>query len=206
MESRVKTGFGSYSNENLLTLAKSVVEQITLHKSKFSNEVLTQKDKLQPMCNEFNHLINLANMRTTVDITKRNQYRVLFEKQINVIATIINLEYKGMDDILELSGFVVMKAPRKLSLTPIEDVVLKQSTQQGFIDVRMKGGNNYKSVDVIYSTQKDLEVDKWNRKMITKKTTSLGKFEKATSLYVKLVAYGKDNTSVESLIKYIGVQ
>ena len=81
-----------------------------------------------------------------------------------------------------------------------------QSKKQGFIDVRMKGGDNYKSIDVLYSTDKDLEMDKWTHKMYTKKTFSLGKFTPPACLYIKLIAYGKDDSSYESIINSIGVQ
>jgi hypothetical protein len=206
MLSKLEVNFGKYKNDDLLSLGQNVVAQITSNTSFFNQEVLTQKDQLKPMCIEFANHIDAAKSRSTVEIDKRNSYKVLFIRKLKIISTLINLDYRGDDTVLDASGFKVIKISKNLTITDITDVVLSQSETKGYINVKMVGGNNFRTIKVMYTDDKSLDENQWPYKMVTTKTTSIGEFPSMTGIYVKLIAYGKEGTSVSSAIKSIGVQ
>ena len=203
---KIETNFSKYKNADLLALGQNVVFQITSNVSLFNDDVISQKDKLKPMCEIFKNHIDAANTRATLEIKKRNDYRLLFIRKLKIISTILNLDYRGNETVLDASGFKLIIHNRNLLLTPITDVLLTQSNQKGYIDIKMQGGNNYKSINVLYSVDETLDEKLWQSKMVTTKKTSIGQYSSSTNIHVKLVAYGKDSSSEESMIKSISVQ
>jgi hypothetical protein len=206
MKSRIKKNFGKYKNVDLLFLGEGVYEQMTTNKKLFTPEILQIKDQLKPMCVEFNVLIEKAKVGTTADRYRRDEYQTLFIRQLNMLAEAINADFKGNDVVLESTGFEVIRVPHNLLLGSITGVNASQSRQKGYLDVKMLGGENYKSIKASYTIDINNEESVWETAMFTKKSFSLGPFKTGDVVHIGLTAYGKDNSETESEVIKIGVQ
>ena len=65
---------------------------------------------------------------------------------------------------------------------------------------------SHKSINVLYTVDETLDEKMWQSKMITTQKTSIGQYPSSTNIHVKLIAYGKDSSLEESVIKSISVQ
>ena len=199
MKKTINMNFSDYNNVDLLHLSRNVISKTTENRFLFYNNIIIKnKDKIVELTKQFESLINKRAQK------EREQCKSELIKYLSQLASAIKLKYNGKNNILELTGFDLIS--KRDNIYPIRDIVLEQSNNEGFINVKMLGGHNYKTIEVLYTTDKNKNEKLWKRKKITKKSTKIGRFVKDTNIYVKLIAYSRNRYSVESLVKSIGIQ
>lgn len=205
MLSKIYEGFSNLKDVDLYQLGSDVVEQMTENAKLYNPTLLAEKDKLVPMCQTFQILIDKAGTRAKIAVHEKNDYRKLFLRQLKLIATMINFEYRGDTIALEGCGFKVMLTPKKHKLTPISNLVITQSEHEGYVKVRVVGAQNYKSILVYISQEQNANINEWKQNTMTRKTFELGKYEFGTQIFIQVEAFGIDQTSVKSKIYTVAV-
>lgn len=202
---KIAKGFESYSNDNLLALAQNVVAQITTNAHLFDETILKMKDELAVITNHFAKLAYAAKSRATIDIDARNEYRPKVTQKLNAIADYLNLNFREKPQAMDGSGFKIITALKSRNITPITSVDITQSKTNGYLDIKMVGGDNFRSGKIFYTKTDDPNIENWEVQEFTKKNTSIGKFEIGDVITLKLTAIGKDNQTVQSQIYKRGI-
>ena len=184
----------------LLELGYRVVENMTKNASMFTDAINAEVVELGSMNATMQKLLDESRSRDAVVVSKKNAYVPQYRHQVKSIATLISLRYAKDAPIMEATGFTVLLAPHKRKLTKINNLHISQSSQEGYIKVRVSGAEYYHSLTVEVSTDSAFSNGATQVSQQTRKTFELGPYAFGTQVYIRVVALGKDNSTVRSRV------
>ena len=206
MKNRIKIDFGSYNANELISLGLKVDETITKNASVFSADIIAKKNALKIKTTAFQAIALAATSKSTIDIVKRNEYSITYIEDQKDLAYSIDREANGDEIKLYASGFNVITEYENNTLEKVTGIDMNQSSTDNMIKAKLLGGDNYKSVLVQYTTDENIPIENWYRKIITKRTIEVGPYPMATIVSMRMTAVGINNETSQSKIFSIGVQ
>lgn len=197
---RIQLSFGRYTNDKLLALVEKVITNLTKRKEEYAKEVQDYLPILETSFRKFKTLNDATANRGAAEIQARNAYRPTFQGIVNTLARTLNTLYEGNGEMLSGLGFVVLQGPGKNDLGETINPIITQNGVKGYLQIDVKEADNAGAYQAYYTHDKDEDPRKWYDKVSLKRKFSIGKFDFNTAVYVKVVAYGNDDASVESTV------
>ena len=194
------SGFSTKTPSELLFTGGRVVENMTRNASMFTEAINAEVVELGKMNVIMNDLMEKAQTRDSMAVSQKNAYVPQYRHKLKMIATLINLRYPKDLPTMEGTGFTVLLAPHKRKMTKIDNLYISQSSQEGYIKVRVSGAEYCHSLTVEVSTESTFSNDTTQVSQQTRKTFELGPYAFGTQVYIRVVALGKDNSTVRSRV------
>lgn len=198
MKNSATNGFGRLSPADLLSKARSIVNQMGANTGYFLTPDPALAD-ITAATDEFEKAAQAADNRDRVAIAYRNDQRDVLVALLRKLANYVNLQADGSRTIALSSGFDVAKEPSpQPPITVVDTPVLSLGVNAGELEARNKSVAGARAYQYFINSDVQVPLSQWTLYPSTRSRYSFSDLKSGQRYFVKVGVVGTNNQVVFS--------